>query len=56
MAPEPVGNPFENLIRLMLLIFFIFSTYFTIGGRSDMPTAPPLMEEPAANYLLAAKY
>jgi hypothetical protein len=41
MAPEPVGNPFENLIRLMLLIFFIFSTYFTIGGRSDMPVEPP---------------
>ena len=41
MAPEPVGNPFENLIRLMLLIFFIFTSYLTIGGRSDMSAEPP---------------
>lgn len=41
MAPEPVGNPFENLIRLMLIIFFIFTSYFTIGGRSEMPLDPP---------------
>jgi hypothetical protein len=42
MAPEPVGNPFENLIRLLLLVFFIFTSYFTIAGRSQTPLEPPV--------------
>lgn len=39
MAPEPV-NPFEDLIRLLLLIFFAFSAYFTVGGQGTAPAQP----------------